>query len=314
MAGVIFDGKTVAPAIVVEKEISKTKFGIDIDCLVADLDENGIYKGPFEDWDGTYYKLDMSKFKGINKNAGLDKFPNTNVSTYSKSVGMAYAFYGRLRLGGTIDLSWYGNNSDNLTAVLEGTFAHTSVDTVILPFDPEESSERLNLLDTFANCPLLKKIIFNSTVLGGSSAPYLNLENAFKASGDDNGNVIEIVGLDKITAIRNNGLKQTFYQTKNLQEDWVFTSLQEVSGSSALYQTWGSASSIKTGAKRFYFPALTVIDSDSFNSSYSSYYPWYSNKLVEEIHFRADMQATVEALGGYKNKFGATSSTIYFDL
>lgn len=35
---------------------------------------------------------------------------------------------------------------------------------------------------------------------------------------------------------------------------------------------------------------------------------------LTEIHFRADMQATVEALSGYASKWGATNATIYFDL
>lgn len=33
-----------------------------------------------------------------------------------------------------------------------------------------------------------------------------------------------------------------------------------------------------------------------------------------EIHFRADIQTTVEALSEYSKKFGATNATIYFDL
>jgi hypothetical protein len=56
------------------------------------------------------------------------------------------------------------------------------------------------------------------------------------------------------------------------------------------------------------FPKLQEIDSSALNKMFSS-----CNNLAE-IHFRADMQTTVEALNGYSSKFGATNATIYFDL
>ena len=67
------------------------------------------------------------------------------------------------------------------------------------------------------------------------------------------------------------------------------------------------------GASAFYFcynlktislPNCTSINSTAFN---------YCDAL-EEIHFAAANQATIEALSGYSSKFGASSATIYFDL
>lgn len=62
MAGVIFDGKTVAPAILVEKEIVKTKFGASADTWVGDVDENGVLQQTT--WAGA---LDFSGVKEIAK-------------------------------------------------------------------------------------------------------------------------------------------------------------------------------------------------------------------------------------------------------
>ena len=67
------------------------------------------------------------------------------------------------------------------------------------------------------------------------------------------------------------------------------------------------------GESAFYFcynlktislPNCTSINSTAFN---------YCDAL-EEIHFAAANQATIEALSGYSSKFGASSATIYFDL
>lgn len=61
------------------------------------------------------------------------------------------------------------------------------------------------------------------------------------------------------------------------------------------------------------FPMLTTVATNSFGSSTSSL-AFSGCSGLTEIHFRADMQATIEAMTGYSSKFGATSSTIYFDL
>ena len=56
------------------------------------------------------------------------------------------------------------------------------------------------------------------------------------------------------------------------------------------------------------FPALTDVQTSSFEDCF------VDCTALTEIHFRADMQATIEALSGYANKFGAPGATIYFSL
>ncbi len=67
---------------------------------------------------------------------------------------------------------------------------------------------------------------------------------------------------------------------------------------------WGaSAFGYCTSLTKISLPACTHIQKTAFNKS-----------SLTEIHFAAKSQATIEALDGYANKFGATNATIYFDL
>lgn len=65
-----------------------------------------------------------------------------------------------------------------------------------------------------------------------------------------------------------------------------------------------------TSLKTVSFPKLTNVASNSFGTILGKPFP----STVAELHFRADMQATIEAMTGYSNKWGATNATIYFDL
>lgn len=58
-------------------------------------------------------------------------------------------------------------------------------------------------------------------------------------------------------------------------------------------------------------PSISFPNVTRFNMATSTF---YGCTALTEIHFRADMQATVEALSGYSSKWGATNATIYFDL
>ena len=61
------------------------------------------------------------------------------------------------------------------------------------------------------------------------------------------------------------------------------------------------------------FPSLTSVQANSFGTA-SYNYCFTGCTALTEIHFRADMQATIEAMRGYADKFGASNATIYFDL
>lgn len=62
-----------------------------------------------------------------------------------------------------------------------------------------------------------------------------------------------------------------------------------------------------SGLTEISFPKLQEVSNNALSNM-------FSGCKSMKIHFRADMQATIEALSGYSSKFGASSSTIYFDL
>lgn len=61
------------------------------------------------------------------------------------------------------------------------------------------------------------------------------------------------------------------------------------------------------GARRVFMPKVT---------SFGPYpqYVFYNETVVSELHFGKENEATIQAMTGYSNKFGATNATIYFDL
>lgn len=62
------------------------------------------------------------------------------------------------------------------------------------------------------------------------------------------------------------------------------------------------------------FPNVSSIQSNGLGT-YAFYdYAFQDCNALTEIHFPAAMQATVEALSGYADKWGASNATIYFDL
>lgn len=65
----------------------------------------------------------------------------------------------------------------------------------------------------------------------------------------------------------------------------------------------------ETNLQTISFPSLTTVSqSNCFIGLFRNCFN------LTAIHFRADVQSTIEGLMGYSDKFGATNATIYFDL
>lgn len=100
-----------------------------------------------------------------------------------------------------------------------------------------------------------------------------------------------------------------FPEMTDVQTNGTFcncTSLVSVSFPKATFFKSASAFYRCSSLPSISFPNVTqfIMDTSTF----------YGCTALTEIHFRADMQATVEALSGYASKWGATNATIYFDL
>ena len=135
----------------------------------------------------------------------------------------------------------------------------------------------------------------------------------------------EKVSFAKLKKISGNyGLNYTFYYC-NLLKEVNMPSLTSASFKSSfshcsslvgitfpllseMGNNWQYAFEYCTSLKTLSFPMLTSFKFDSSSHTFSGC------TALTEIHFRADMQATVEALSGYASKWGATNATIYFDL
>lgn len=117
-----------------------------------------------------------------------------------------------------------------------------------------------------------------------------------------------ILDLSSLEYIGNYGMQNGFYKCTGITGVLV-PNLREV-GKSGLYGAFNGCTKITSVS----FPSLTVVSTDSFGSSSASTRIFYNCTGITEIHFRADMQATIEAMNGYSAKFGATNASIMFDL
>lgn len=122
---------------------------------------------------------------------------------------------------------------------------------------------------------------------------------------------ITSVDLSSLTTVDSQGMESAFCLCTGITSVDL-SSLQSV-GAEGLNKAFYDCYRLATIS----FPSLTEVSTHSFSSNTDN----DTNNLafsgctnLTEIHFRADMQATIEGLDGYTNKFGATNATIYFDL
>ena len=114
---------------------------------------------------------------------------------------------------------------------------------------------------------------------------------------------VATVSFPALVAIGVNGMYRAFQNTPIIQEELRFPALTSIQDC-GLQETFSGTG---IAINKVYFPALTTIVGDALDGTF-----YQAN--VQEIHFRTDMQSTVEALPAYTQKFGATNATIYFDL
>ena len=257
-----------------------TKYGVSIDNLLGNVDENGVYQlsdAPFT-FDATSIK----------------KLPDMSGDLFT------YKFY-KLPLIGTVDLSNYMHGTVNASPAQFFTqaFSYTRVQKLITPRE-RYGSFAMQFYQSFQHCDALKEIVFSNPIISSST---FGFTETFQYCDFSNASI----NFDIITSIGKHGFYGAFKYCK-LPEEIRFTNLTEITDKFAFREAFSQT----TGCKRYFFPSLTSVASDAFGSS--TRLTWYNATDVEEIHFRADMQATIEAVTEYSSKFGATNCTIYFDL
>ena len=260
-----------------------TKFGVSIDNLLGDVDANGNYNARTE-----LFTVDMTQVKKV-IGFGYADLPNGGVGYCYNTFSHKFYYCGNLV--GTIDLSNLEETSTSGDAWFEYAFAMTSVDTVYLPKNPTH----VVLEYSFANNNQLTDVYIQSTDLNSA----LQLQHTFQSCKA----LKNIHGLDKVVSM---ALYYTFNDT-GLDGELHFDSLTTMGLCQSTF--------VNTKITKLYFPSLTTFSvSNPFGSS--KYVSMIQNCTdLVEMHFRADAQATVEALTGYSSKFwGPSTLTIYFDL
>ena len=258
-----------------------TKYGVSLDNLLGNVDENGVYQ--LSDAPFTFDATSIKKLPELSQDLFMYKFFRSN-------------------LIGTVDLSNYthGTVSYGVYEYFTQAFSYTGVQKLITPRE-RTGAGAMYFYQSFQHCDALKEIVFSNPIIASTA---FGFAEAFQYCDFSNASI----NFDIITSIGPNGFYGAFKHCK-LQEEIRFTNLTEITHTYAFREAFSQT----TGCKRYFFPSLTSVTSDAFGSG--SRLTWYKVTDVEEIHFRADMQATIEAVTGYSSKFGAPSTcTIYFDL
>ena len=217
--------------------------------------------------------------------AGVTKIANDSLK---------YAFYGRLGIT-SVDLSSLQSvGVYGLGSAFYGCTGITSIDLSSL-----QSMKDYGLSSAFRGCTGITTSIDLSSL---QSVGVYGLSSAFQ---DCKG--ITSVDLSSLQSVETYGLSSAFRGCKGITSVDL-SSLQSV-------ETYGLSSAFQDckGITSISFPSLTSVYSNSFgNISFTG--AFRNCTALTKIHFRADMQATIEAMSQYADKWGANNATIYFDL
>lgn len=267
--------KAVCPTKIVKKEVAKVKYGMTIDDMFGDEDETyGLQNSR------NLFTADFTGVKKIGQDGLSYKFTTqiTSYCSYVEKILMPDV----VEVGGS-GCYYMANNAYQLKEVdLSGL-------TVISSAGAFHSA--------FRSCSQLKvaKMDKVTTISGASSCAYM-FYGASSLSQFPLENLVSISGSSSCDSM----FVLTTFETV------TFRNLVSITGTDPVRSMFQNSK-----VKKFYFPALTELGSKVFGSSRQIF---QGCTTTEEIHFRADMQAAVEAQPGYASKLGATSSAIYFDL
>ena len=215
-----------------------------------------------------------------------------------------------LNFAGVTEIGWY--------LLFYMFYKHNNITSVDL--SSVQSVGLQGMYHTFEYCTGITSIDLSSLQSVDSSA----LEYAFAHCKGITG----ALDLSSLTTIKANGLCGTFYDctgitsidlsslttvdSRGLHSTFKATGITSIDLSSlTTVDSWGLQSTFQNCKclTIISFPSLTSVQTNSTDGN-----TFYDCPNLTEIHFRADMQATIEACTGYADKFGAMNATIYFDL
>ena len=152
------------------------------------------------------------------------------------------------------------------------------------------------LLGAFRDCNIAGHLNLSKLEYSGSSG----LNSAFY------GCKITSVDLSQLKQTYGNALQSAFYNNNVASLDVR----NLTTAANATFQTAFYGNKPENGRVDVYLPA----DGSGWAAGAMPATMWSNATTITEIHFSAHSEAWVQKQTGYASKFGATSSTIYFDL
>lgn len=207
------------------------------------------------------------------------------------SYGMQYRFYKSKCISSVISDSLQSIDAYGFDYAFQGNSNLTRVELGFL-----ETVSTYGMRNSFNGCPITHLNLSSLKNVGEKAFDYAFYGCKYNVELD----------LSSLETIGFNGFNSAFYGNSNL-ENVNLSSLKTLDNRAFDYafNNCGKLTILS-------FPSLTNVQSASFGLS--STLAFKNCNSLTEIHFRADMQATIEGLTGYSSKFGATNATIYFDL
>lgn len=266
--------------------VDRRKFGVSINNLLGEVDENGTYN--------------FGRFGGVS----VDKFVFDGSGI--KKVGWAALRYAFTNNGG-ISEALFPDLEEIDTYGFLYAFSETSITRITFGKVKVINAKQAlyNMASALSNMHtrLTELPIKNVEELSGQFVA----ESAFRGGFDGTE-----TGLYNLRII--NGVHACYDMLGNnsFLEDIQLDSLESISGDAACQQMFYKCMQIK---KAYFYSLTSVTPANALGLGTdweSGIFAWCDN--LQEIHFRADAKATIEALDGYATKFGAYYATIYFDL
>lgn len=264
-----------------------TKFGVSIDNLLGEVDENGTYN--FGSLGGASVDKFIFDGSGIKK-VGWAAFQYA----FTNNAGISEALFPDLE-----EINTYGfQYAFQASAITRITFGKVRVINA--------NRALYNMVSSLSNrqTRLLELPIKNVEELSGWSVA----EWAFRSGFDG-----KATGLYNLRIINGNRACYEMLGYSDFLEDIQLDSLESISGDAACQRMFYSCVYLK---KAYFYSLTSVTPANALGLGTDLVSGIFAGcDGLKEIHFRADAKATIEALDGYADaKFGAYYATIYFDL
>ena len=287
------------PTTVVEEIVKAEKYGMTMDSFLGDVDENGVLQAPQPfSFNGVGIK-DLSENtlrKAFEYNTLIENFTMPDITEVTTDAGFNQVCYQASNLN---SVSFPMLETVNGGSCFYGAFYGSPITNISFPkLKSVKGSSCFN--NAFYNCQNLKNVAFESLesvsdsyVFNGAFAYCTNLESA---------------SFPSLKTI-NGYFREAFKECTNL-ESVDFSAVEDITNSGVFEQAFKNCTSLTS----FSLPNLNYTNYGNPFGNSSSTYAFSGCTALTEIHFRADMQSTIENYTGYADKWGAVNATIYFDL